>query len=189
MTLILPDKDSFMIIGIDPGLNYCGISLVKAGAATQDLLSIDAFTIINDKVQDNTGLRAELCSEKVIKLHKLKGVISNLIGQVKPTLVVSESPFYNRLRPMAYGALLEVIGMIQTAVLEHNNNTVFSTVEPLLVKKTVGAGMQTGKLDVKEAIKTNNEIMSVLKQDIDHLDEHSIDAIAVAYTFLKTRSF
>ena len=86
---------------------------------------------------------------------------------------------------MAYGALLEVLTIIHSAILEYNYGILFKKIEPLLVKKCVGAGTMKGKLDVKACIKKIPIVMNVLVNDIEHLDEHAIDAIAIGYSFLK----
>jgi len=186
MPLILPYSFStYKILGIDPGLNNTGISVFEIDYQTKNILAITAFTLVNNRLPDYTGLDDEIYNERTIKLYKLKDAIKQVVININPSAIACESPFYNRLCPMAYGALLETLNVMKSAVIEVNTNIPFTTVEPLLVKKTVGAGMTTGKLDMKDAISKNNIIMSVLSSDMNLLDEHSIDAIGVAYTYLK----
>lgn len=185
MGLIVPNQYGiYKVMGIDPGLNNTGIAVFDMDYNTRNIIAIEAATLINSKLTDRTGLDGEFHTERTIKLHKLKAGLKDTILRINPAVVACESPFYNRLCPMAYGALLEVLSVIHSAVIEHDCNIVFKTIEPLLVKKIVGAGMTKGKVDVKDSISRNNQIMSVLKQDINTLDEHSIDAIGVAFSFL-----
>ena len=175
----------YKLLAIDPGVNNCGLAVFDIDYKTNKIMSVDANTVISAKLNDTTSLYEDLYSERTIKLYKLMNRISEVVDNVNPAIVVCESPFYNRLRPMAYGSLLEVLNSIHSVVINYNNNIPFFTVEPLLVKKTVGAGMQTGKLDVKESIGRIETIMSNLIPDLDGLDEHSVDAMAVGYTYLK----
>lgn len=187
MTLMIPESfNVFRIMGIDPGLNNLGIALFDINYSDKSIARIEAFTLVNDKLKDETGLDLESHTNRTIKLMKLRNSLLNIVSNNNPYAVACESPFYSSFRPTAYAALVEVIRIIHMTIIEYNANTRFQTVEPLLVKKHIGAGMETGKLDVKKAVSLKPELMSVLVNDLDNLDEHSIDAIAVAYTFLKT---
>jgi Holliday junction resolvasome RuvABC endonuclease subunit len=184
--LLTPEHyNCYKLLAIDPGVNNCGLAVFDVDYRTNEIVSVDAHTVISAKLNDTTTLYEDLYSERTIKLYKLMDRISEIIVSVNPAIVVCESPFYNRLRPMAYGSLLEVLSSIHSVIINYNNNVPFFTVEPLLVKKTVGAGMQTGKLDVKQSIARIEPIMSVLVPDLEGLDEHSVDAMAVGYTYLK----
>lgn len=187
MSLIIPESFKiFRIMGIDPGLNNLGIALFDIEYQTRKILRLEAFTLVNDKLKDDSGLDLESHAERTVKLMKLRFALLNIMQMNNPFAVACESPFFNRLRPTAYAALVEVTRLIHTTVIDYNSNTIFRTVEPLLVKKHIGAGMETGKLDVKRAVSIRPELMSVLVNNLDRLDEHSVDAIAVGYTFLKT---
>jgi len=188
MPLILPDQYKiYRLIGIDPGINNTGISVFNIDYMTNKILNIEAFTIVNDKLFDKTGLDSEYYTERTIKLYKLKAAIQHILMIFNPAIVACESPFYNRFRPTAFSSLLEVLNMIHSSIIEYNVNIPFHTVEPLYVKKIVGAGMMKGKADVKLAIKNINEILLATVNNIDELDEHSVDAIAVGYAFLNKR--
>lgn len=175
----------YKLLAIDPGVNNCGLAVFNIDYQTNQIMTVDAHTAISAKLNDTTSLYEELYSERTVKLHKLTEYLNQVMVDVNPAIVVCESPFYNRLRPMAYGSLLEVLNSVYSTIISHNNNIPFFTVEPLLVKKTVGAGMQTGKLDVKQAISRIEPIMSVLLPNLESLDEHSVDAMAVGYTYIK----
>lgn len=186
MSLILSDKyHRINLLAIDPGLNNTGIAIYEIDYHTKTILKIEAFTIAVEKLRNTTGLADEDFAERLIKLLKLKSSILNVLANTSPCIVAIEAPFYNRFRPMAYGALVEVLSVIQSAVLEYNYGILFRKVEPLLVKKCVGAGMMKGKLDVKASVKNIPVVMNSLVNDIECLDEHAIDAIAIGYSFLK----
>ncbi len=186
MALMLSEQyHKINLLAIDPGLNNTGIAIFEIDYHSKKILKIEAFTIATEKLKNNTGLADEDFAERLIKLLKLKVSILNVLANVNPCIVAIEAPFYNRFRPNAYGALVEVLCVIQSAILEFNYSILFKKVEPLLVKKCVGAGTMKGKLDVKECVKKIDLVMNVLVNDIECLDEHSIDAIAIGYSFLK----
>ncbi len=183
--LIIPDYyQTYNILSVDPGLNRTGVSCYTLNQ-NNEVLSIESQTLFSEHLRDNVVTDEDYFTERVIKLQKLRHAFHYLIRTTQACVIVCESPFYNRFRPMAYGALLEVLSMIQMSILDINVNIPFRTVEPLLVKKTIGAGMMKGKIDVKHCVGNNSLIMSVLRNSLDMLDEHAIDSIAVGYTFLK----
>lgn len=173
-------------MSIDPGLNNCGVCIYDIEYKTNRVISIYAFTLVIEKVKDLSGLDIESFSERVVKLYKLKEILKSVLLTYSPSFVVCESPFFNRFRPTAYSALVEVLSVIRSSVIEYNSNISFNTLEPLLIKKIVGAGMMKGKLDVKQAVSQNKFIMERLIVDLNTLDEHAIDAIAIGFSFLNT---
>lgn len=191
MPLYLPEQYvTYRIIGIDPGLSNTGVSVFTIDYATGKILSIFAFTIVNDKLPDRTNLDPEIVIERTIKLYKLRDGIEWVLATYNPAYVVCEAPFYNRFMPMAFGALLEVVGMVHSAILQWNNNVGFHTVAPLLVKKLINTkavknDTLKGKELVKKAVFEIPEIMNVLEVPLDSLSEHAIDAIAVGYSLFK----
>lgn len=193
MPLYTPEQHvTYRVVGIDPGLANLGFAVYHIHYLTGEIVKVEAFTIVNDKLPDYTGLDPEFVPERTIKLYKLKSAIQWYLQCYGPSYVVCEAPFYNRFMPMAYGALLEVVSMIHSAVLEWNPNIGFHTVAPLLVKKLVGTkavknDSLKGKELVKNGVKSIPVIMNVLTTPIDSLSEHAIDAIAVGYTMFPTR--
>lgn len=186
MSIVIPEQYySYRIIGLDPGTHYTGVSVYEIDTIARRIRSIEAFTINTERLPNRTGLDEEYFGERLIKLIKLRMALTDFVYRIQPQAVACESPFYNRFRPMAYGALLETLSYIHTAVLDVDTRIFFKTIEPLLVKKSVGAGIMKGKIDVKYCIENNQEIMSVMQSDIDLLDEHAVDSIAVGYAFIK----
>lgn len=182
----------YYILAIDPSINNVGIAILEIDYLTGEILSIVAFTVITNKLTDQSGLDEDYHSERAIKLMKLRQVVTNFLEHVNPVEVACESPFFNRFSPMAYGSLTEVVGIIYTAILDHNVNTKFTTIPPLSAKKAVGArsvknDTEKGKFEVRQAIMNNPEIMKALKDDINFLSEHALDAIAVGYTLVKMK--
>ena len=184
--LVIPEAyQCYRIIGIDPGLTNTGIAVFDIDIPHRRISAIEATTLRVDQLPNLTGLDDEYFGERLIKLYKLKQYIKQYMAQLNPQAVACESPFYNRLRPMAYGALLETLTYIHAGVIEHNPNIFFKTIEPLMAKKAIGAGFMKGKVDVRHCIEQNTALMAVMRSDIDSLDEHALDAICMAVAFLK----
>jgi Holliday junction resolvasome RuvABC endonuclease subunit len=187
MPLIVPEeKFIYRLMSIDPGLNNTGVAIYEINSKLGTINSINVITIITDKVDNKSGLYSDNYSERDIKLYKLKDNIKSLLSYYNPYIVICESPFYSSFRPSAYAALLEVISIIKSSIIEYNINIQFTTIEPLLVKKIVGSGATKGKLDIKSCIENNYLIMSKLIKNINLMNEHEIDALAIGWGFLKT---
>lgn len=188
MPIFVPDQyANYKIFGIDPGLSNAGVSIYTLDGYTGQILNIEALTLINDRLKDPCEVDFESHSERTYKLLRLKQAFIELLNYHRPACVSCEAPFYNRLRPMAYGALVEVVSYIYSAVLEYNGNIRFETFPPMTVKKFIGAkaiknNTVKGKIEVSDAVSNNPEIMSVLTVPLADLSEHAIDAVAVGYT-------
>lgn len=183
---------TYRLMGIDPGLNFTGISIFDMCYDTGKILKVEAFTLVNSKLPDYTGFDEEAVEERTLKLYKLKGAVQWSLSMYGPSYTVCEAPFYNRLMPTAFGPLTEVVSIIHSAVLTWNPNIGFHTVPPLSVKKLIGTKAVKndtikGKEAVKLAVMAIPEIMSVLITPIESLSEHAIDAIAVCYTLINNK--
>ena len=181
---------TFKLVSIDPGLNNIGaavfdISLEKDSFKITRIL---AETLQEDRVVDQVCYDIEKDEERHYKRIRMVSALMRLIRHHRPSVVVCESPFFNATRPSSYAVLVEVIMEIQMSVYQYDNAIRFSLFAPQLVKKSLGVAGQKGKEVVREAMAKNETLIEALDGDLDSLDEHSVDAIAVGYTFL-TRFF
>lgn len=186
--LHVPDfYNNFNILAIDPGLNNTGISIYNCSGDISNFNSIYAYSLNTNKIQETDFVDDFYHTERLMKVTRMKQALWNTLHQTNPCLVICESPFFNRLMPSAYQALVQVISAYQHAVMEYNQNIPFYFIEPLIVKKKIGAGFTSGKISVKEMVINNKDIMNKLLVNIDNLDEHAIDAIAIAYGYIKCK--
>jgi len=183
--LNIPDGyKKYTLISIDPGLSNAGIAIYNLSQyAVID--NITAFTIKPSNKDKRINLNEDIVGDRMIRLHSLKQSIKDLIENYQPSIVVHEGAFYSSFRPSAYGSLIETISYIKLGILEVTTNIVIDSLQPLLIKKIVGAGMTKGKIDVKKCLSDNKLIMDKLDIDLSELDEHAIDAIAIGYSYLK----
>lgn len=175
---------NYRMMSLDPGLKNTGVAVFDLDTRSRTILSIDAFLLSNQRLINSAPYDHETVSERLIMIYKLKTAFRHVLEHYNPTVVVSEGPYYNPKSPMAYASLLEIVSMFRSVAMEYNSNILFHIFQPKEVKKVVGSGMNTGKLDMRDAVSRRPELMVPLMQNLNELDEHSIDAIAVGRTCL-----
>jgi hypothetical protein len=96
--------------------------------------------------------------------------------------VVSESPYMGRF-PQAFGALTECMAAMRNALYVHNPNRALHTIDPSTIKKSVGV---SGKSGDKELMRQAVQRIAGSMVNVDWLDEHAIDSIAVGYAWYRS---
>lgn len=175
--------DDVCVLAIDPSINNTGISIYRLNLLNKEIKSIEAFTLMSDKINICNNFNSCNNFEKDLKLNKLQNCFLNILNIYNPSVVVCESPFFNRFRPSAYLSLVQVVDVFKWTTINFNNNIFFTELAPKTVKKIIGVNNIDVKLDVRTAVMSNSLIMKNIIDDINFLDEHSIDAIAVGYAY------
>lgn len=166
------------LIGIDPGSTCVGISIMKVDVVSELILSTFAYTLKLDRLGGSEWL-GDLYGDRFRRIGNLKACLFQLFQQENPLCITVESPFFNQLRPQAYGVLMEVMSGIREAVSSYDMWHVPYPIDPSSVKNAVGAGGGARK-EVVHAMVLNLTDLNPLV-DLRTLDEHAIDAIAVNY--------
>ena len=174
----------FRICSIDPGVTCLGRTIIDYDCKLDKIISISPTTYKSDKMLPMIKELVESHSERIEKIYALKNQLLNDFMFYEPNSVCCESPFYNRLMPNAFGALVEIIFAIRTSAIEYSKHVPMVMYPPSIVKKAVLAGAVSDKDAVKKAVANCKEIQESLLVDFNTLDEHSIDSIAVGYTHL-----
>lgn len=183
MTLMIPDRyKSYSLVSIDPGITYMGISVFRL--VNDNITYIDSYTIRPSSMKTYVNCNTDMVTQRFISLNKIKNFIETLVREEQPSVVVSEGTFFNPLSPSAYGSLLEIISYVNLGVSEVSNNIHFSVMPPMLVKKNISSEKIKSKASVKEALMMKPSIIDNLVVNIETLDEHAIDSIAVGYSYL-----
>ena len=180
------------MIAIDPGSHNTGVARFDVKPREREILSIKAWSINVDKLKNDTGLPEELYSEKFIRFYKLRNQLVRIFNEENATFIAYEGPFMNRFQPSAYGPLVALQTLIHDSIVTYNPGVPFFVLQPQQAKKAVGVAGKKGKGVIKEAVKTNGDLMKGLTGGLcllDELDEHSIDAIAVGFCALKLKLF
>ena len=176
-----------MLLGIDPGVNNCGLTVVDTTAG---------FSVITTHSVKNarkfTDAEKELEQEFNTRVVKVSAIINkvNEVLDAYPLIdyVAIEAPFYNRLTPQAFGSLLEVIAAIKYNILVPRKMK-FRMLEPMLVKKIFAEKGMAKKEVMKQFLISKKAAGTILMDiDIETLSEHEIDAIAIVYSHYVTNA-
>lgn len=168
------------VVGIDPGTTMMGVCTIEFDPKTFDIFRVSPISFNGNKLNPSEwdtlahGERhARLVAHGINLLRYLR--------EENPSYVACESPFYNRLRPSAYGPLKEALCEIQLACTRYSPYTTLNLVDPPTVKKAIKAAGDAKKAGMLIALGNLTELASKLDKPIEELDEHAIDAAAVAY--------
>jgi len=169
------------ILGIDPGTAHFGISCVSVDIRSLEIIQTDAITLRGDKCPLDQW-KGEMYGDRYPRMVGISRMFMRALTQLQPNCVVMESGFFHSLHPGAFLPLTEVRVMVQDTLHEFDPWLELHTIDPSSIKNAVGAHGAAKKNPVKDSVAKISELN--LKRGIDHYDEHSIDAIAVAYTHL-----
>ena len=168
------------IVGIDPGSETLGVCLLFFNVITMQITRIVPRTYIGSRLPAEPML-CILHSDRVSRIKSHENNLLNLMIEHNPVAIASEAPFYNPRRPNAYGALVEVICAIRNAVIHYSDTVKLYHIPPSNVKRAIGAKGNADKDIVKYHVGCIPEIVNSLIVPLSILDEHSVDAMAVAY--------
>lgn len=168
------------IVGIDPGSETLGVCVLYFNVVTLAINRISPMTYTGSKLPSDPMLSI-LHGDRVSRVKAHEDNLFNIFSQNSPIAVSTESPFYNPRMPGAYGALVEVICGIRNAVIRYSDVKPLYKVDPSSVKQAIGAKGNADKDGVRGYISKIPEIIDRLDRPLSSLDEHSIDATAVAY--------
>lgn len=179
----------YRVLGIDPGSVTLGVAVLDFDLDTRTVELVDARTFDASK-----GLAAyrnvvAIHGERVARLIAHEQGLWTYFCTMRPQAIVSESPYLGRF-PQAFAALTECITAIRRAVLQYDPFMPLYMADPMTVKAAVGVHGK-GRKD-KQALRKENVQAAVVALplinrtgiDLTQLDEHSIDAIAVAMSRL-----
>lgn len=180
--LTLPNDNTTQacIVGIDPGSETLGVCIMHFNVVTLGITRIAPMTFTGSKLPTDPML-AILHGDRVSRVKAHEDNLFNIFIENSPIAVSTESPFYNPRMPGAYGALVEVICGIRNAVIRYSDVKPLYKVDPSSVKQAIGAKGNADKNAVRDYVSKIPELINNLDNPLCSLDEHSIDAMAVAY--------
>ena len=171
------------ILGLDPGTNTLGLGWINFDVKTLRIVNTQSQLLIADKMRPDAWY-AEVHCDRHARLQRLGQNILQMLRWIGPVCVVTESPFFNASRPNAFAALIETVEMIRHAVSEFDGYKSLNYIDPPSVKRAVGAAGNAKKEEVQSRVVKVEELNYQGSIPLASLDEHSIDAIAVAYSKL-----
>lgn len=186
--LHLPNGGSSIarVVGIDPGSETLGLAVLSFDTVTQEILQTDCHTVVGSRLNGSPWV-GELHGDRFTRIVGHSDNLLQFFHKVQPLAIAAEAPFFNPLRPYAYGVLMEVMAGIRNTVMQYDSWMPLYLLEPSTVKKAIGAMRKPNKA-IKETTKdVVREAMArlpflKLSPALEYLDEHSLDAAAVAYT-------
>jgi Holliday junction resolvasome RuvABC endonuclease subunit len=185
--LVIPEGASPVgcIAGIDPGSETLGFGALKLNVVTLEIIESTAFTFVGSKLADSDGWFGDVHGARASRIQAHADNLVQVFRFYQPNMVASESPFYSQFRPQAYGALTETVDAIRSALWRYDCWLSLFMIDPPTVKKAVGATSHAKKDEVKAALMALPDLNYNGPTPIEMLDEHSVDALAVAYCRLK----
>ena len=180
------------LLGIDPGSSTLGVAILEINSITFSIVATTAYTIEATKLELFNTLDLRL-PERERRLRAISKAISLCLEDYKPLTLAIESPFFNSRKPSAYAVLIETMYVLKQTARAYDLNLPIIEVDPPTAKKAIGVRRLKAKerrrlkLTTKDLVREALIPLTALKltSDIDSLDEHSLDAIAVAYSSYK----
>lgn len=175
------------IIGIDPGTDKLGFSCITYDLINKKISSTCATTIIASKCI-RYDPHVDVHGERARRLSVIEQCLYNYYKIFNANFVVCEHPFYNNSRPSAFEPLVESIAAVRKSLFLYDPAMLVMAVDPPTAKKAIGAGGAAKKDDMQRALKNIEHSLAfnplVFGVPFDLLDEHSVDSIAVAMSFV-----
>jgi Holliday junction resolvasome RuvABC endonuclease subunit len=184
-------KKNYRILSIDPALSSCGWSILdlvieQYKKNTEPQIIVNRFGCIKsyqEAIKAANREKAEFYSKSLLSLSLLKKNISKLLDEFKPNFVTIEDAFFNPKRPSAYASLINCISTISLLCKEHYLLPVYR-IPTRSAKQCIFGEGGANKNDIREAVLASKNITFKQKKNIDNLDEHEADSIAVGYFFI-----
>lgn len=179
-----PEQYKVKVIGIDPGTETLGVCIMDIDLNTGIILGTRANTFVGSKLPFYDKQIATYVSPKTARLKAHEENLYSLFTFERPLIVASEFPFFNPRMPHAYGPLVETINTINVALSRYDSCNKLYGIDPSSVKNAVGAKGNAKKEVMAEQLLTLENIL-LSDSPLRELDEHSVDAVAVAYSAYK----
>lgn len=191
--LVMPPGASALapIAGVDPGTETLGVGVLFVDLVTWKIQASMAQTFRGSKMAGKANWIAEVHGDRAARIASHEDNLLQLFCEIEPLEIACESPFFNRAHPQAYGALVEILSAVRRAVMRYDSWKPLHLIDPPSVKNAVGVkgnkGGPEGKALMQRAVLALDYELNYTGQvPMDQLDEHSIDALAVAYCHYKT---
>lgn len=174
------------IIGIDPGTQHLGLAIGSVDSYSYQIRNIEVCTYKAVQLPTYDKHLSYVHGDLTARVKAYRDFLYHEFCRVQPTLIASESPFFYRTHPGAYGPLVETLAAIREAVWLYDNTLPLYTVPPSNVKQAIGAKGNAKKEDMIDALERFS-LFGMSKERISQLDEHGIDACAVMAALYKDR--
>lgn len=172
------------IVGIDPGSDTLGFGAIQVDVRNWDIIQSTAFTFHGSRLAKDSWFSG-IHGARAGRISAHEDNLVRMFQFYQPFQVASESPFFNRRFPQAYGALTETVSAIRNALWRYDCWQSLFMIDPPTVKLSVGAASHAKKDEVKIALMALPDLNYNGDTPLELLDEHSIDSLAAGYARLK----
>lgn len=170
------------IIGIDPGSETLGLSVITFNVTNMEIMSTQAHTFVGSKLPFMNEWDCATHSARFSRINAHAQNLLNVFNHYQPLQVACESPFFNPRRPNAFEVLVEVLNAIRRTVYTYDPWRHLYMIDPPTVKNSVHAKGGADKDVMKMSVSNLRQELKIINDSqYEMFDEHSIDAIAVAY--------
>ena len=176
---LIDNNNRFRYVGIDPGTDHLGRAIIDYDVKQKTLHLVHASTIHTMKLIRRHEDLVATHGSKIAKLHLIRYCMFEFFTIWQPNSVSIEYPFSGRF-PAAFGSLMEAVTVIRDALFQYDTALTLDQVDPPTIKKTVGA-KGNDKVDMAKAVPKLANLINDTNHDYSAYDDHSIDAVAVAY--------
>ena len=186
MQIPAPRKPDTMlrIVGVDPGTAHLGLSVMDWEWGMPQAEVVWAGTVHVKDATHETDF-TESCGKRDKRLQQLEEAWEEFLDLACATFHITETPFMLRSKLSAYESGIELQKMLRTGLWKKHPQKVLHGINPIMVKSFVGVVAKgTTKDDMAAAVQKLYADHTLI--DLTVLDEHSIDAIAVANYFVRS---
>jgi len=177
------DKLIYRVLGVDNGTDTVGIAVVDHHLITGLSTVVHAETLTASRT---AYTRHAGRHDARGKMHARLAVIATwfweVLDEFDPDVIGCESPFQH-LHAHSFAALTTAIDNLSSVAFDYCTTLEFSKISPGSAKKAVCLPGQYGndKEHIREQIAINKDIVFSNGLVLANLDEHAVDAIAVAH--------
>ena len=170
-------------LSLDPGGNL-GVTIFELDTSHTNMKVLHTETIdLNREVDNKYSLMEQACGRRFARAFALRKVILKILKQWQVDVLVHESAFFQKFRLLAGAVLTEYLVFIRYAAFEYDPCLFVQPYSPIEVKKAVGAKKLNSDKDlIKKALPALKDL-DLGEVDLDLLDEHGIDSIAIGYCY------
>ncbi|MNC48572.1 Crossover junction endodeoxyribonuclease RuvC [compost metagenome] len=180
----LPESNEpLRVLSIDPGSYNTGIAHWHWDIGTTQYDMVNAYTLKFPDSDKRYNKIREMGTDRIARLYHLDDSLGDILEEFRPHMVICESNYKGRFAD-AYATLVECVAVIRNVLYRYDPTMPLLMVDPMSAKKAAGVvGKFKDKMDVTRALKKRTDI--VWGVDIDTLDEHSVDAVAIGYHLMQ----
>lgn len=177
-----PDN-SVRIACVDPGTSYLGLAVLD-WVWGEDLAKVVWSDTLHVPDPTHQSSFSEACGKRDHRMAGLEAGWREFLSIARPTFACTETPFMQRAKLSAYESGVELQRMLRQTLFQIYPHMTLHGYNPILVKNYVGVVAKgTDKTHMAAAVKGLYRDSTLI--DLNLLDEHSIDAVAVGNAFMR----